>query len=80
MAIDLRLRGKFDMFRKHKYWLICAVVGAAAVVSLKLAQRGHAPATLQIISKRGGMLSESTGSSELGCASCGSWRHRIIKS
>ena len=34
------------MFRKHKYWLICAVVGAAAVVSLKLAQRGHAPANI----------------------------------
>ena len=34
------------MFRKHRYWLICAVVGAAAVVSLKLAQRGHAPANI----------------------------------
>ena len=46
MAIDLRLRGKFDMFRKHKYWLICAVIGAAAVVSLKLARRDHAPANI----------------------------------
>jgi hypothetical protein len=34
------------MFRKHKYWLICAVVVAAAVVSLKLARRGHAPANI----------------------------------